>query len=290
MAFTLFETFLHYLSLYGLEYYKKYYGIYRGTVTNNQDPETRGRIQVIVPSVGHVASAPPNVWVDPAFEIAGPDRGSFFPPEVDDSVRVAFENGNPSKPVIYWGGWYGQGELPSELGYDSNGDPKMRGWVFRNGHVFVFNETAGSEQISLIWRAPSSQPSGDDSADRSSPGSSLIFEPDGSITLTNKDNSLIKLDVTNKQITWMDENSNLIQSTSSGITIQTNGNVTVQGTAIALNGQTVGICSNPDTPAVRGQDLMTWLSSHTHGTGVGPSTPPLVPPTPTILSEVTTLK
>jgi len=42
--------------------------------------------------------------------------------------------------------------------------------------------------------------------------------------------------------------------------------------------------------AVLGEPLMTWLATHNHGTGVGPSTPPIIPPPPTILSQSIKLK
>lgn len=282
-----FETFLEQFNLYGLEHFKKFYGIYRGIVTAVNDPEKRGRIQAIVPSVGHQQA--PNVWISPAFEMAGPDRGSFFPPEVGDTVRVSFEAGDPGQPVIYFGGWYPQNSLPAELGYDSKGNPTKRGWVFRNGHVLLFDATAGSENIQLIWRQPSSQPKGNASAARSSAGSSMKFNSDGSIVISNKDNSSINIDATNKQIVITDENGNTITLNNSGVTIKTSKNITLQATGVAANSDTVSLTSSADQPAVLGQALMTWLTSHTHGTGVGPSTPPLVPPPPTILSDVVTL-
>ena len=37
--------------------------------------------------------------------------------------------------------------------------------------------------------------------------------------------------------------------------------------------------------AVLGELLLEWLLTHTHGTGVGPSGPPIVIPTPTLLSK-----
>jgi hypothetical protein len=52
----------------------------------------------------------------------------------------------------------------------------------------------------------------------------------------------------------------------------------------------IALGKGADTPGVRGQDLMNWLVSHTHPTGVGPSGPPINPPPPTILSTVVTLK
>jgi len=54
------------------------------------------------------------------------------------------------------------------------------------------------------------------------------------------------------------------------------------------SGQTVQVGGNAQS-GVRGEDLETWLMSHTHGTPVGPSSTPVQPFTPTILSSVVKL-
>jgi uncharacterized protein involved in type VI secretion and phage assembly len=286
------DTFFEQLQLYGLEHFKKYYGIYRATVTAVNDPDMRGRIQAMCPAVGHTMA--PNVWISPAFDGAGGnDRGSFLPPDVGDLVRISFEAGDPGKPILYIGGWYPSNTLPAEFGYDSNGNPAMRGWIFRNGHQLTFDGTAGSENISLVWRAPTSAPSGNDSSDRSSstPNSSLMFNSDGSIVITNKNMTSINMDATGKQVVITDQdNMNTITMDSSGVTIATNNQtITLTGMTVNANSTMVALTSAASQPAVLGQALSTWLMTHTHGTGVGPSTPPLVPPPPTILSEVVTL-
>jgi hypothetical protein len=61
-------------------------------------------------------------------------------------------------------------------------------------------------------------------------------------------------------------------------------------TNITLDAPHVSLGLGADTPAVRGQDLMTWLVAHTHPTAVGPSGPPITPPPPAILSTAVTLK
>jgi hypothetical protein len=298
-----FETFYESFLLRGIENFRKYYGFYRGSVTRTDDPEKRGRIQAKVLQVGHSDTL--NVWIDPAFDGAGLDRGSFSPPEVGDSVRVAFEHGRPDKPVLYLGGWFGISELPPEFVYTegvkvtnvtgTRAVPERRGFVSRKGHRLVFNDELDKESVEISWHQPdaadealAADKRGDRSktADRSQgKTSTVLFNSDGDIILTNANGSRIQLGSKDKNIVIQDENKNVI-------TIDKNG-VLLDSTAtkkIVLKVAQVELADGADTPAVRGRELDTWLKSHTHGTAWGPSSPPLSPPPPTILSKNVKLK
>ena len=76
----------------------KYWGKYRGHVTDTDDPENRGRVKVTVPSVlGDNASQ----WADPAFPYGGgADFGFVAVPPVDSAVLVEFIEGDPSAPIL----------------------------------------------------------------------------------------------------------------------------------------------------------------------------------------------
>ena len=79
-----------------------YFGKYRGVVTNPLDPEKRGRIMAIVPSIeGYV----PTSWALPCFPSAGTQAGFFTVPPIQAAVWIEFENGDLDKPI--WSGcWY----------------------------------------------------------------------------------------------------------------------------------------------------------------------------------------
>jgi uncharacterized protein involved in type VI secretion and phage assembly len=88
----------------------KYYGIYRGTVTNNIDPLQIGRILAIVPDVSGVV---PTTWAMPAVPIAGKSMGTYVVPQIGAGIWVQFEAGDPDRPV-WTGGWWGQvAEVPA---------------------------------------------------------------------------------------------------------------------------------------------------------------------------------
>ncbi|HRI60014.1 MAG TPA: phage baseplate assembly protein V [Saprospiraceae bacterium] len=85
----------------------RYFGKYRGTVTDNKDSTNRGRIKVSVPAVlGDL-----EVWALPCLPFAGKNMGAYMIPEPDAGVWVGFEGGDPSFP-IWSGGFWANNELP----------------------------------------------------------------------------------------------------------------------------------------------------------------------------------
>ena len=85
-----------------------YYGKYRGTVIDINDPLGEGRIMAAVPAVFGVGISP---WALPAFPFAGLNHGLILLPEVGDNVWIEFEGGNPNFP-IWTGGWLSSGAVP----------------------------------------------------------------------------------------------------------------------------------------------------------------------------------
>jgi Type VI secretion system/phage-baseplate injector OB domain len=83
--------------------YRRFYGKYRGKVTDNHDPLMQGRIRAQVPSVfGGEESG----WALPCTPYAGKGVGFFFIPPVDANVWIEFEDGNPDYPIwvgCFWG-------------------------------------------------------------------------------------------------------------------------------------------------------------------------------------------
>ena len=75
----------------------KYYGLYLGTITDINDPDGAMRIKVMVPEVlGDEISS----WALPCVP-----PGARFVPEINTRVWIAFEAGDPSRPV--WVGTLG---------------------------------------------------------------------------------------------------------------------------------------------------------------------------------------
>lgn len=88
---------------------KRYYGKYRATVLNNEDPMRKGRLTLQVPDVLGVA---PSNWAWPCLPAGGRQMGLWALPQVLSGVWAEFEQGDPTKP-IWSGSWFGNaGEVP----------------------------------------------------------------------------------------------------------------------------------------------------------------------------------
>ena len=92
---------------------KKFWGKYQGTVINNIDPETRGRLQVMVPDV---TSLVPSTWAEACAPLAGPTgppMGVYLVPPIGAGVWVEFEHGDPNRPIWVGCRWGSQADVPS---------------------------------------------------------------------------------------------------------------------------------------------------------------------------------
>ena len=79
----------------------RFFGKYRGVVRNNVDPESRGRLQVVVPEVRGEAVLD---WALPCSPYAGDGVGFFALPPVGANVWVEYEAGNLQMPI--WAGCF----------------------------------------------------------------------------------------------------------------------------------------------------------------------------------------
>jgi len=89
-----------------------FYGKYRGTVTDNQDPLMIGRVKARVPDVmGDQESG----WAMPCAPFGGGGMGFFAIPATGAGVWIEFEHGDPDYPI--WSGcWWGTvAEVPPLL-------------------------------------------------------------------------------------------------------------------------------------------------------------------------------
>ena len=130
---------------FGLEYYRRYHGPYRARVVSNRDPEKLGRVIVKCPRA-KLGEENAN-WVMPMMSGAGNGHGVFWPPEKDDVVWVFFDNGDPTLPSAYLGGWYAPGEVDDSFEPDGQGNPKKRGFKTPGGHSVVMDDTTGTEKV-----------------------------------------------------------------------------------------------------------------------------------------------
>lgn len=127
----------------------RFFGPWAARVNNNNDPDKKGRLEIVVPQVS--GDAPHPRWAWPADSMLSPAAGygSLFIPEKDSWVLVEFENGNPSYP--FWkGGWWAADELPDDL---KTNYPKRRGFVTVSGHQLIFDDSTGADSKVILKHA-----------------------------------------------------------------------------------------------------------------------------------------
>jgi len=104
---------------------KTYYGKYRATVTNNVDPDQRGRLLLSIPDVlGEV----PSSWAEPCVPLAGPTglaMGVYLVPAIGAAVWAEFEHGDPDLPI--WSGcrWGSESDVPTAASEGNPADPNL---------------------------------------------------------------------------------------------------------------------------------------------------------------------
>lgn len=93
----------------------RYFGKYRGLVSDVEDPQKIGRLRAHVPEIlGDVESG----WALPCAPYAGEKSGSFTVPPVGAGVWIEFEAGEVSRPI--WAGCYWN---PDKIPTDEQGTP-----------------------------------------------------------------------------------------------------------------------------------------------------------------------
>jgi uncharacterized protein involved in type VI secretion and phage assembly len=133
------------------------YGVYVARVTDFRDPESRGRVKIALPGMSDEDGGRFEAWARLATLFAGNNRGSWFVPEVDDEVLVAFDSGDPRHPFVIGSLWAGGNQVPAPIDGAGSNDRKIirsRAGVQitlddRPGHEELLLETPGGQTISL---------------------------------------------------------------------------------------------------------------------------------------------
>lgn len=181
----------------------RFYGVYVAIVTDVQDPEGLGRVRVRLPWTTDPDGSPYDTWARIATLMAGNNRGTWFIPEPDDEVLVAFEAGDPRSPIVVGGLWNGVDTPPEQMDSDNN----IRSITSRSGIRVTFDDTDGGVQFTI-----------------ETPGGQKIVCAD-----------------TPASIDMSDSNGNQLTMDSSGITLNTGMNVTINATMLKVSASMVTV-------------------------------------------------
>jgi uncharacterized protein involved in type VI secretion and phage assembly len=120
---------------------KQIEGVHRAVVTDVRDKEGLGRVQVTAPDV---AAEP--TWAPLATLMAGDRHGTWFAPDAGDEVLVAFEAGDPRRPVVIGSLWSAKQRPPETM--DAAGANAVRLIRTRSGLEVRLDDAAGRVTVS----------------------------------------------------------------------------------------------------------------------------------------------
>jgi uncharacterized protein involved in type VI secretion and phage assembly len=183
----------------------RFYGVYPALVTDLADPDAQGRVRVRLPWSPDGGGAVWEAWARVATLFAGAGRGSWFIPDVDDEVLIAFAGGEPRHPFVLGGLWNGSDAPPEEM--DGSGENNLKTLRSRNGVVVRMDDSQGSE--------------------------SLLLETPGGQSVTLKDGP--------GAIEIVDSNGNSVKLEAAGITVESSAKVTVNASTVEVSASLVTV-------------------------------------------------
>jgi uncharacterized protein involved in type VI secretion and phage assembly len=178
-----------------------FYGKYRGVVTKNDDPDKRGRLRVLVPSV---LGDQETDWVEPVIPFGGiKDAGLFLIPPPKAIVFIEFEEGDIDRPL-----WTGTRSLAGS----SSGPPEKFVLQTPGGHrIELDDSTKDDKKPKLIVTH----------LDKAS----ATFDENGSIELKDKEGTAVTLNAKDKKLLLKDANGNSVELSDAGLKLKDkNGN------------------------------------------------------------------
>ncbi len=182
-----------------------FYGVYSAIVTDIVDPDGQGRIKIKLPWSPDDDGSAYETWARIATMMAGANRGSWFVPDVDDEVLVAFNAGNPRHPYVLGALWNGQDSPPEAMDSAGNNYPKtIRS---RNGVTVTLDDTDGTESLTL-----------------KTPGGQQVVLKDGP-----------------GSIQIQDSNGNSVKLETTGITVNASAKVTINGSIVEISAGSVTV-------------------------------------------------
>ena len=177
----------------------RWYGVFPALVTDIQDPDGMGRVKITLPWSPDTQGSRYESWARVATMMGGANRGTWFIPDLNDEVLVAFESGDARRPYVLGGLWNGSDAPPESM--DGAGQNNRKVIRSRNGVKITLDDQSGQEQF--------------------------IVETPGGQKLTLKDGP--------GSVEIVDSNGNSIRLDSSGVTLTASAKVTVNAGTVEIS-------------------------------------------------------
>jgi uncharacterized protein involved in type VI secretion and phage assembly len=214
----------------------RWFGVYPAVVTDVRDPDGQARVKVRLPWSPDPGGPGYEAWARLATAMAGPGRGLYLVPEVEDEVLVGFEAGDPRRPYVLGSVWNGSDAPPERM--DGAGRNNLRLLRSRRGHQIRLDDTDGQETLTV------ETPAGQRITMRDSPASVEVE----------------------------DSNGNTVQLDASGITVTAGGKVSISAASAEITASTLTVNAGTSTfsGAVHAMSVHTpsvVAASYTPGAG-----------------------
>jgi len=260
---------------------KRYYGVAEAIVVDVMDPEDEGRIKVKYPWFDDRTVTE---WVRVRQLYAGNGYGTFFIPEVDDEVLVAFIHGDMRLPIILGGLYNGMDKPPSHRS-EAKDEKLIR---TKAGHRILLNDSKDKHQLEL-------RTAGGHVADLSDEKKKISVTTTGGhlAEMNDADKKVTVKTSGGHQVEMDDQRKKITIKTSGGQRIEMNaaaGSITIEGASVTLDSQSISLGGVAAIePLVLGNLFMAMFNAHTHITTLPtlPTGPPVPLMTPAVLSKTT---
>lgn len=186
---------------------RRLFGVFNGLVEDNDDPEHEGRVRVRLPWLDDATITD---WCRVVYPYAGPDYGALFVPEKKSEVLVAFVHGDMNEAIVI-GGLYNGKDKPASYHDGKKQDVKL--FKTKAGHEIRLDDSEKARAVELTTAA----------------GHDITLDDQNhTLTISSQGGHLVELDDQSKKI------SISASGGTSKITIDSTGNISVQGTNIKL--------------------------------------------------------
>jgi uncharacterized protein involved in type VI secretion and phage assembly len=176
---------------------RQFSGVCPAVVVDNVDPDNSGRVQVRLPPSSPPGQEGREAWARIATLMAGNHRGTWFIPDVNDEVLVAFDGGDVRQPYVIGALWSGSNPPPATM--DAANTRKLL--RSRSGVTVILDDRSGEE--SFIVETPGGQ-------------KVVLKDGPGSIEIT-------------------DNNGNSVKLEPSGVTVNTSAKCAINAGVVEIN-------------------------------------------------------
>jgi uncharacterized protein involved in type VI secretion and phage assembly len=247
------------------------FGLVEAIVVDNLDPLGQGRVCVKYPRFDGSLTTE---WCRVSQPYAGNGFGAFFIPEKNCEVIMAFVQGDRTEAIVLGGLYNGQDQPKAQKKKGSSMDQKA---IRTQGeHELLMDDTPSQKCLQLT-----------------SSGQQVVLLDDANklVRITTGQGQTITLEQSSGAITISANGGQSIQLDGQGtITIGGPTTVNVQGGTISLQGGKVELGEAAEQAVVLGDTLLALFNTHTHQLGPFPTTPPVEPLTPAVLSATVTVQ